>query len=69
MTITCPTNDTIGICSTLDSAGAGIGVFLQYLVIVLPVFLIIIGLIAGVVAIVMAIAHVIEKSVSGVHRR
>lgn len=69
MVITCPVNDTIGVCDTLNSAGAGIGVFLQYLVIVLPVFLIIIGLIGGVIAIVMAIAHVIEGSVKNVHRR
>ena len=67
MTITCPVNDSTGICNILDSTGAGIVVFLQYLVIVLPVFLIILGVIGGVVAIIMAIAHVIRTAVT--HKR
>jgi len=29
MTITCPVNDSTGVCSTMDSAGAGLGVFIQ----------------------------------------
>lgn len=68
MTIVCPTNDTVGICSTLDSTGAGLGVFLQYLGASLPVFLITLGIIAGVVAIVFAIASLIKGSIHYRHK-
>lgn len=55
--------DTSGICSTLESVGVGLGVFLQALVLVLPYFLIAIGVIGGVIAIFMAIAGVIKGSI------
>lgn len=63
MTITCPVNDTIGICDTLDSTGAGLGVFLQYLQTVLPAFILVLAVIGGVVAIFYAIAHIIGGSI------
>jgi F0F1-type ATP synthase assembly protein I len=69
MSVTCPVNDTIGICNTLDSAGAGLGVFLQYIVLVLPGFLIILGIIGVILAIGYAIAGVIKKSVNGTKTR
>jgi F0F1-type ATP synthase assembly protein I len=62
MTITCPVNDSIGICNTLDSTGAGLGVLFQYLGASLPVLLIVLAVIGGIVAIIMAIAMVIRKS-------
>lgn len=65
MTITCPVNDTIGICTTLDSTGAGLGVFLQYLQAVLPAFILVLAIIGGVVAIFYAIAYVIGNAVKG----
>lgn len=68
MTISCPANDTIGICTTLDSTGAGLGVFLQYLQAVLPAFILVLAIIGGVVGIFWAIGHVITGSVK-VHRK
>lgn len=63
MAITCPVNDTIGVCSTLDSAGAGLGVFVQYMGVALPPFLIVIGIIGVVLLVGVAIAGVIKNSV------
>lgn len=51
MAITCPVNDTVGVCSTLDSAGAGLGVFIQYMGIALPALLIILGIVGVIVAV------------------
>lgn len=65
MTITCPANDTIGICTTLDSTGAGLGVFLQYLQTVLPAFLLVLAIIGGVVAIFFAIGYAIKHAITG----
>jgi cytochrome c biogenesis factor len=64
MTITCPVNDTIGICTTMDSAGAGLGVFLQYMGVALPPLLIILGIVAVIVAVGMGVAHLITKGMT-----
>jgi hypothetical protein len=29
MAITCPVNDTSGVCGTMEGAGAGLGIFIQ----------------------------------------
>lgn len=47
---------------------AGLGVFLQYLIAVLPVFLLIVGFVAIVIAIGMAIAHVIKGAMHTKYR-
>lgn len=65
--VSCPTNDTVGICSTLESAGLGIGVLLQSLSTPLVFFLIMLGIVGGVVAIVFAIAAVIRKAIGSTH--
>jgi hypothetical protein len=31
MTITCPVNDSSGVCATMEGAGAGLGIFIQYM--------------------------------------
>lgn len=64
MAITCPVNDT-GICTTMDSAGAGLGVFIQYMGTALPSLLIILAMVGIIVAIGMGIAYVIKKSIVG----
>lgn len=69
MVVSCQTNDTVGICSTLDSTGAGLGVFLQYLGATLPIFILILAVIGGIVAIFYAIASIIGKSLGGVRHR
>jgi len=63
MAIVCPTNDSTGLCVLLDSVGAGLGIFIQYMATALPPLLIILGIIAGVVAVVLAIATVIKSTV------
>ena len=68
-TITCPVNDTSGICSTMDGAGAGLGVFIQYMGQALPYLLIVLGLVAIIIAVGFAVAGVIKGAVTGVHRR
>lgn len=67
MVITCPVNDTIGVCSTLDSAGAGLGVFIQYLGIALPAFLITLAVIGVFVVVGGAIGYVIRNAMTKVH--
>lgn len=68
--VTCPLNDTTGICQTLEGTGAGLGVFLGYLQQALPSFLLILAIIGGVVAIFYAIAIGIKNSVGhGVRMR
>jgi hypothetical protein len=58
------------LCGTMEGAGAGLGVFFQYLVAALPGFILILALIGGVVAIVWAVAGVIKSSIGGgMHRR
>jgi F0F1-type ATP synthase assembly protein I len=65
MAITCPANDTTGVCATMDSAGAGLGVFIQYMGQALPLLLIILAMVGIIVAIGFGIAHVVKKSVQG----
>lgn len=69
MAITCPVNDTIGICSTLDSAGAGLGVFIQYMGIALPPLLIILGIVGVIVAVGYGIAHIVRKGITQTAQR
>jgi len=64
MAITCPTNDTAGVCTTMDSAGAGLGVFIQYMGLALPSLLIILALVGIIVAVGYGIANVIKGSMS-----
>jgi hypothetical protein len=68
MTVTCPENDTTGICSTLEGTGAGLGVFFQYLGASLPSFILILAVIGGVVAVFYGIASVIKGSLNVRHR-
>lgn len=51
VSITCPANDTSGICALMDGAGAGLGVFIQYMATALPPLLIILAIV-GVIAVV-----------------
>lgn len=67
MTISCPVNDTSGICATMEGSGAGLGIFLQYLGQALPVLLIILALVGIIVAIGMGVAYVIQHSIRSVH--
>lgn len=68
VSITCP-DENGTICPLMEEAGAGIGIFLNYLVLALPTLLIVfvvLGAIAGVVA---AIIFVIKKSIGSVKMR
>lgn len=69
MTITCPVNDTSGVCGTMEGAGAGLGVFIQYMGQALPVLLIILAMVGIIVAVGMGIAMVIKGSIQKVHLR
>jgi len=70
MTINCSTiTDPNGVCTTMESAGAGLGIFLQYLGAALPAFLLILAIIGVVIAVGYAIAFVIKRSLSGVHMK
>jgi len=69
MTITCPANDTLGICGVMESAGSGIGVFIQYLGQSLPFLLIVLAVVGIIIAIGVGIATVIKKSIVSVHVR
>lgn len=64
MTITCPVNDSVGVCATMDSAGAGLGVFIQYMGQALPVLLIILAIVGVIGAVGYGIARVIGKSMT-----
>jgi hypothetical protein len=63
MTITCPVNDTVGLCATLDSVGAGMGVLFQYLGASLPSLILILALIGAIVGIFVAVAYVIKGAI------
>jgi hypothetical protein len=69
MTITCPVNDSSGVCSTMEGAGAGLGIFIQYMGQALPVLLIILAMVGIIVAVGYGIALVIKGSISKVHVR
>lgn len=66
MTITCPVNDTSGVCTTMDSAGAGLGVFIQYMGTALPALLIVLALVGIIVAVGYGIASVVRGSIQKV---
>jgi F0F1-type ATP synthase assembly protein I len=67
--IVCPVNDTSGVCATMDSAGAGLGVFIQYMGSALPVLLIVLALVGIIVAVGSGIASVVKGSVQRVSIR
>ena len=53
----------------MDSAGAGLGVFIQYMGIALPALLIILGIVGVIVAVGYGIAHVVRNSMTKVSYR
>ena len=53
----------------MDGAGAGLGVFLQYMAEALPVLLIILAMVGIVVAVGMGIAYVVKNSITKVSHR
>jgi len=69
MGITCPVNDTTGVCATMDSAGAGLGVFIQYMGSALPVLLIVLAMVGIIVAVGYGIAKVISGSIHGIKHK
>ena len=69
MTITCPANDTGDICATMNSAGAGLGVFIQYLAQSLPVLLIILAIVGVIVAVGIGIGELLGHSMSSASYR
>jgi len=69
MTISCPTNDSTGVCATMDSAGAGLGVFIQYMGTALPSLLIVLALVGIIVAVGYGIASVVRGSIQKVRTR
>lgn len=69
MTITCPENDTSGVCSTMAGAGAGLGVFIQYMGQALPTLLIILAMVGIIVAVGYGIASVVKGSITKIHTR
>lgn len=69
MAISCPVNDTSGVCGTMEGAGAGLGIFIQYMGQALPVLLIILAMVGIIVAVGYGIAKVISGSMSKVRVR
>lgn len=69
MAITCPVNDTSGVCSTMEGAGAGLGIFVQYMGLALPTLLIVLVLLGIIGAIGFAIAKVVSGSIAKAHTR
>lgn len=69
MAITCPVNDTTGVCATMESAGAGLGVFIQYMGTALPSLLIVLALVGIIVAVGYGIAKVVGSSIQRVQVR
>jgi F0F1-type ATP synthase assembly protein I len=53
----------------MESAGAGLGVFISYMGQALPALLIVLALVGIIVAVGMGIAGVIKKSIGGVRTR
>jgi len=69
MAIVCPENDTSGVCGTMEGAGAGLGIFIQYMGQALPVLLIILAMVGIIVAVGYGIAVVIKGSITKIHVR
>lgn len=68
MAITCPVNDSSGVCDIMAGAGAGLGIFIQYMGQALPVLLIILAMVGIIVAVGYGIAHVVKKGITQTHR-
>lgn len=68
MAITCPVNDTSGVCGTMEGAGAGLGIFIQYMGQALPVLLIILAMVGIIVAVGYGIAFVVRRSITTIHK-
>lgn len=68
MAITCPVNGT-GVCDTMAEAGAGLGIFLGYIVQSLPLLLITLAMVSIVVAIGVGIGYLITHSFKTTHVR
>jgi F0F1-type ATP synthase assembly protein I len=64
MAITCPVNDTTGVCNVMEAAGAGLGIFIQYMGQALPTLLIILVLVGIIAAVGYAIAMVIKNAIT-----
>jgi F0F1-type ATP synthase assembly protein I len=60
-------NDSTGLCTTLESTGVGIGVFLQSLAQALPLLLIILAIVGGVAVLIGAVAYAIKGSMTKIH--
>lgn len=69
MAITCPQNDSTGVCGTMEGAGAGLGIFVQYMGQALPALLIILAIVGIITVVGYSIAGVIGKGITGVHRK
>ena len=69
MAVNCSALSDPTLCQTMESAGAGLGVFFEYLQASLPGFLLILAVIGAIVGVFAAIVYVIKKSISGVHRK
>jgi F0F1-type ATP synthase assembly protein I len=69
MAITCPVNDSSGVCGTMEGAGAGLGIFIQYMGQALPVLLIILAMVGIIVAVGYGIAYVVKSSIQKVHMK
>jgi F0F1-type ATP synthase assembly protein I len=66
VTINCSAVSDSTLCNTLESAGAGLGVFLEYLTIALPTFLLLLAVIGIIVGIGFAVAYVIKSAMRNV---
>jgi F0F1-type ATP synthase assembly protein I len=53
----------------MSEAGAGLGIFVQYMGQALPVLLIILAMVGVIVAVGYGIAYVVKQSITNVHRR
>lgn len=62
-------NDTSGVCGTMEGAGAGLGIFIQYMGQALPTLLIILAMVGIIVAVGFGIAYVIKGSMQKLHLR
>lgn len=68
MAIVCPANGT-GVCNIMEEAGAGLGLFIQYLGQSLPTLLLILIIVGIVGAVGFAIAAVISGFITKVRTR
>lgn len=61
-------NDSNGLCSTLESTGTGLGVFLNAIKTPLIGFVLVLALIGGIVAVFYSIATMISNSIRKHHK-